>query len=66
MSGIRSQVRLANGGSKVTVNSAADAERLLAALTKHEKELGLLQVTKAWNTKPRKRKASAKRKRKTP
>ena len=41
------QVRLENGRSKITANTAADAERLLAALTKHEKQLGLLHVTKA-------------------
>lgn len=57
------QVRLENGRSRVTANSAADAERLLAALTKHEKQLGLLQVAKA--RRPRaKKKAAAKRKKK--
>lgn len=52
-------VRLENGRSKVTANSAADAERLLAALTRHEKELGLLQVSKA--RQPATKKAAAKR-----
>jgi hypothetical protein len=56
------QVRLENGRSKVTANSAADAERLLAAPTKHEEQLGLLQVTKA--KKPAKKKAAAKKKKK--
>lgn len=60
------QVRLENGRSKVTANSAADAERLLAALTKHEEQLGLLQVTKARKKKSLKKKAVAKNKRKTP
>jgi hypothetical protein len=41
------QVRLENGRSKVTANTAADAERLLAALTKHAKRLGTVHVTKA-------------------
>ena len=58
------QVRLENGRSKVTANSVADAERLLAALTKHEEELGLLHVSKA--RKPAKKKAAAKKKKKTP
>ncbi len=55
------QVQLENGRSRVTANSTADAERLLAALTKHEKELGLLQVAKA-RKKPAKKKATAKAK----
>ena len=59
------QVRLESGRSKVTANSAADAERLLAALTKHEKEIGPLQVAKA-RKKPAKKKATAKSKKKTP
>lgn len=59
------QVRLESGRSKVTANSAADAERLLAALTKHEKEIGPLQVAKA-PKKRAKKKAAAKRKKKTP
>jgi hypothetical protein len=41
------QVRLENGRSRITANTAADAERLLVALTKHEKQLGTLHVTKA-------------------
>jgi hypothetical protein len=59
------QVRLENGRSRITANSVADAERLLIALTKHEKQLGLLQVAKA-PKKPAKKKAAAKRKKKTP
>jgi hypothetical protein len=58
------QVRLENGRSRITANSAADAERLLAALTKHEKQLGLLHVTKARQLTPKK-KAPAKRKKKS-
>ena len=57
------QVRLENGRSRVTANSAADAERLLAALTKHEEQLGLLQVRKSRKT-PAKRKAAPKKKKK--
>ena len=57
------QVRLENGRSRVTANTAADAERLLAALTKHEKQLGLLHVTKA--RKPPAKKTAAKRKTKS-
>ena len=57
------QVRLENGRSRVTANSAAAAERLLAALTKHEKQLGLLHVTKARKP-PAKKKAAAKRRKK--
>lgn len=53
------QVRLENGRSRVAANTAADAERLLAALTKHEKQLGALHVTKA--RKPPARKAPAQR-----
>lgn len=41
------QVRLEVGGSKIIANTVTEAERLLAALTKHEKELGFLHVTKA-------------------
>ncbi len=41
------QVRLQNGRSKIIANTVADAERLLAALTKQEKQLGPLRVTKA-------------------
>lgn len=59
------QVRLENGRSKVTANSAADAERLLVALTKHEEQLGLLHVTKA-RKKLAKKKAPAKAKKKKP
>jgi hypothetical protein len=53
------QVRLENATSRVTANTAADAERLLVALTKHEKEPEGLQVTKA--RKSPARKAPAKR-----
>ena len=59
------QVRLESGRSKVTANSAADAEKLLAALTKHEREIGPLRVAKA-RKKPAKKKAAAKKKKKTP
>jgi hypothetical protein len=45
------QVKLANGKLKITANTAADAERPLFALTKHEKSLGPVQVTKAANRK---------------
>jgi hypothetical protein len=55
------QVRLENGRSRITANSVADAEKLLAALTKHEKQLGLLHVTKARQPATEK-KAAAKRK----
>ena len=41
------QVRLENGRSRVTANTSADAERLLAALTRHEKQIAGLHVTKA-------------------
>jgi hypothetical protein len=41
------QVRLENGRSKIIANTVADAERLLAALTKQEKQLGPLRVSKA-------------------
>jgi hypothetical protein len=57
------QVRLENGRSRITANTAADAERLLAALRKHEKQLGLLHVTKA--RKPPAKKTAAKRKKKS-
>ena len=53
------QVRLANGSSRITANTAADAEHLLTALTKHEKQLCALHVTKA--RKPLAKKATAKR-----
>lgn len=56
------QVRLENGRSRVTANSAADAERLLSALTKHEKQLGLLQVAKARPARAKKKKAKGKKK----
>jgi len=49
------QVRLESGRSKITANTPADVERLLKALTKHEKELGTLHVTKARRTIPKKR-----------
>ena len=48
------QVRLENGRSRITANTPADAERLLAALTKHEKQLGALHVTKARKLQPKK------------
>jgi hypothetical protein len=57
------KVQLENGRSRITANSVADAERLLAAFTKHEKQLGLLQVAKA---RTKKKKAGAKRKKKAP
>jgi hypothetical protein len=57
------QVRLENARSRITANTAADAERLLAALRKHEKQLGLLHVTKA--RKPPAKKTAAKRKKKS-
>jgi len=41
------QVRLENGRSKITANTPEDAMRMLAALTKHQKQLGPLHVTKA-------------------
>jgi hypothetical protein len=59
------QVQLQSGNVKVTANSAADAEQLLAALAKHEKELGSLQVAKAPKKKAKK-KTAAKKKKKTP
>jgi hypothetical protein len=49
------QVKLENGRFKITANTPADIERLLRALTKHERNLGPVQVTKAAS-----RKASAK------
>jgi len=57
------QVRLENGRFKIIANSVGDAQRLLAALIKHEKELGPLHVTKALQpaTKKKARKAPAKR-----
>jgi hypothetical protein len=62
------QVRLENGRSKITANTVADAERLLAALTKCEKQLGPLHVAKALQPAPNKKaveKAPAKRKKKS-
>jgi len=56
------QVRLENGRSRVTANTAAEAERLLAALTKHENQLGGLQVTKARKQPTRKARANRKKK----
>ena len=41
------QVRLENGRTKITANTSADAERLLVALTRHEKEIAALHITKA-------------------
>jgi hypothetical protein len=41
------QVRLENGRSRITAITVADAERMLVALTKHEKQLGAVHVTKA-------------------
>jgi len=41
-----------NGRLKVTANTAAEVERSQGALTKHEKQLGLLHVTKARRRKP--------------
>lgn len=41
------QVRLENGRSRITANTPADAERLLVAVAKHEKQLGDLHVTNA-------------------
>jgi hypothetical protein len=57
------QVRLETGRSRVTANTAADAERLLAALTKHENQLGGLHVTKARKQPARKARAKRKKKR---
>lgn len=48
------QVRLQNGTSTVTANTAAEAERLLTALTKHAKHLDALHVTKARRLRPSK------------
>jgi hypothetical protein len=45
------QVKLENGKLKISANTAADVERLLRALTKHESNLGPVQVTKAANRK---------------
>ncbi len=53
------QVRLRNGTTSITANTAADAERLLAALAKHEKQLRTLHVTKA--LKPKAPSTTAKR-----
>ena len=41
------QVKIENGRSKITANNPEDAVRMLAALTKHEKQLRLAHVTKA-------------------
>ena len=41
------QVRIENGRSRITANTPEDAIRMLAALTKHEKQLRLVHVTKA-------------------
>jgi hypothetical protein len=41
------QVRLENGRSRITANTPEDAIRLLTALTKHEKEIAALHVTKS-------------------
>ncbi len=59
------QVRLENARSKIIANSVDDAERLLTALSKHEKQLGPLHVTKALQPATKKksaRKVPAKRK----
>jgi hypothetical protein len=48
------QVKLQNGRTSITANTVADAERLLKALAKHEKQLDALQVTKARKPQPRK------------
>ena len=53
------QVRLENGRSKVTASTPADAERLLAAITRHEKHLEAVHVTKA--RKPLAKKGTAKK-----
>ena len=45
--------------SRITANTVADAERMLLALTKHEKQLGAVHVTKA--RKPAARKTPVKR-----
>jgi len=54
------QVRLENGSSRITADTAADAERLLVALTKHEKQLRTFHVTKG--QKPPAKKAAGRRK----
>jgi hypothetical protein len=41
------QVKLENGRLKISADTPSDVERLLSALTKHEKKLGSLHVTKA-------------------
>ncbi len=41
------QVRIENGRSRITANTPEDAIRILAALTKHEKQLRLVHITKA-------------------
>jgi hypothetical protein len=48
------QVKLQNGRTSITANTVADAERLLKALAKHEKQLDALQVTRARKPQPRK------------
>lgn len=52
------QVKIENGRSKITANNPDDAIRMLAALTKHEKQLRLVHVTKA---KPAAKKLPAKK-----
>jgi hypothetical protein len=62
------QVRLETGRSKITASTVADAERLLAALSKHQKQIGPLHVTKALQPATKNKaakKAPAKRKRKS-
>ena len=48
------QVRLENGRIKITANTADDAVRILAALNRHEKQLGPLQVARAKKSPPKK------------
>jgi hypothetical protein len=48
------QVRLQIGRTSITANTVADAERLLKALAKHEKQLDALQVARARKPQPRK------------
>jgi hypothetical protein len=52
------QVRIENGRSRITANNPEDAVRILAALTKHEKQLRLAHVTK---TRPAAKKLTAKK-----
>ena len=56
-------VELQSGKTKVKASSVAEAKQLLAALVKHEKEIGPLQVAKA--PKKAKKKVAAKKKKKT-